>query len=279
MDFISDLVSLIVGAAIAIAAPETVPLERQLAHTYQVGPGATVLVDISGGRISVVPSSGRDATVRLIQRVHTTSEREAENALRDYTVVMTQDNGGVRLTTRRSSGASVGLWRRPRVQMDAELTVPPDVVLDVKTSGGSIEIRGERTARIDAHTSGGSIKVEGGSGPIAVNTSGGSIRIGRTTSTLRARTSGGSVHVDHVAASASDVDVSTSGGSVHVGVSPEARLAVDASTSGGRVSVSVSDLRFTTSRRSNSHVTGALNGGGGRLRAHTSGGSVRIEGR
>lgn len=277
MDFISDLVALIVGAAIAIAAPETAPLERELAHTYQVTPGSTVVVDISGGRISVVPSSGRNATVRLIQRVHTTSEREAEAALRDYTVVMTQENGGVRLTTRRSSGPNVGFWRRARVQMDAELAVPPDVVLEVKTSGGSIDIRGERTARINAHTSGGSIKVEGGTASIAVNTSGGSIRIGRTTSTLRARTSGGSVHVDHVDASASDVDVSTSGGSVHVGVSTAARLTVDASTSGGRVSAS--GLPLATSRHSNSHVSGALNGGAGRLRAHTSGGSVRIEGR
>jgi DUF4097 and DUF4098 domain-containing protein YvlB len=158
--------------------------------------------------------------------------------------------------------------------MDAELTVPPDVRLELNTSGGSIVVQGLRHAPVRAHTSGGSITVDGGNTPIAVNTSGGSIRIGHIGHTLRAHTSGGSIRVAEVAASATDVEVSTSGGSVRVGVAPTARLTVEASTSGGRVSVD--GLAIDTSLRSRTHVTGRLNGGGGQLRASTSGGSVRI---
>lgn len=277
MALLSDLFAFVVGAAVAIVMPDIAPLERELAQTYQVAPGSTVAVDIFGGRIRVTSGPGRDATLRLIQRVHTSSEREADAALRDYTVVITREGSGARLTARLRGGLGLDFWRRTRVQIDAELVVPADVVLDLQTSGGSIHVQGERSAAIEARTSGGSIDIDGGSAPVAVNTSGGSIRIGRTTSALRARTSGGSIRVDRVDASATDVDVRTSGGSVYVGVSPAARLSIDASTSGGRVSVT--HLSVATSRQSHTHVTGALNGGGGRLHARTSGGSVRIEGR
>lgn len=277
MALLTDLFTFIVGAAVAIVMPDVASLDRELVQTYQVAPGSTVAVDISGGRIRVTSGTGREATLRLIQRVHTRSEREAEAALRDYTVVLAREGSGARLTARPGRGASLDFWRRPRVQLEAELVVPADVLLDLRTRGGSIHVQGERSAAIEAKTSGGSIQVDGGSAPIAVNTSGGSIHIGRTTNALRARTSGGSIRVDRVDASASDVDVSTSGGSVHVGVSPAARLSIDASTSGGRVTLT--NLSIAATRQSHTHVTGNLNGGGGRLHARTSGGSVRIEGR
>jgi hypothetical protein len=274
MDLISDLVAFVVSAATAVFAPQVAPLERQIERTYQVEPGSTVDVDLSGGRILVMPGTGRTVEITLVQRVHTANERDADAALADYTVDIAQQDNTVRLVARRKRGVDIGLWRRIRVNMDAEIAVPADVQLDLDTSGGSIEIRGLRTAPVDARTSGGSIRVDGGQAPIAANTSGGSIRIGHAGQRVRAHTSGGSVRVEYVAPSANDVEVSTSGGSVRVGVATSARLQLDASTSGG--SVSVDGLSLQTSRRSRTHIVGTLNGGGGRLKASTSGGSVRI---
>lgn len=274
MDLISDLVAFVIAAATAVVAPQVAPLERRIEQTYQVAPGSTVTVELSGGRITVVPGAGRSAAITLVQRAHTTSERDADAALADYTVLLTQQDGDVRLVARRKGGLDFGVWRRIRVNMDAEIAVPADVRLELNTSGGSIEIRGLRRAPVRAHTSGGSIRVDGGDTPIAVNTSGGSIRVGHIGQTLRARTSGGSIRIAQVAASATDVDVSTSGGSVRVGVDPAARLTIEGSTSGG--SVSVDGLALQASRRSRTHIAGQLNGGGGRLKASTSGGSVRI---
>lgn len=274
MDLISDLVAFVIATATAVVSPQIAPLERQLERTYQVAPGSSVAVDLSGGRILVVPGTGTTATITLLQRVHTSSEREADAALEDYTVDFSQQDGVVGLVARRKRGIDFSPWRQIRVNMDAEIAVPPTVKLDLNTSGGSIEIRGRRSGQIQAHTSGGSITVEGGSAAIAVNTSGGSIRVDHAGNTLHARTSGGSIRVNEVADSATEVDVRTSGGSVRVGVAPSARISVDASTSGGRVSVD--GLALETSQRSRTHVTGRMNGGGGRLRASTSGGSVHI---
>ena len=274
MDLIADVLAYLFTAALGLAAPGTVPLERQVERTYQVAPGATVRADLSGGRIVVVPSPSRTARVTLVQRVHTANQRDADAALDNYTVELGQTDGNVQLTARWKRGVTIGLWRQIRVNMDAELAVPSDVVVDLHTSGGSIDIRGMRTARVNARTSGGSISVEGGNAPIDVDTSGGSIRIGEVAETVRAHTSGGSIRISKVTTAATVVDAQTSGGSVHVGIDPAARLWVDASTSGG--SVSVSGLPLATASRSRTKVEGTLNGGGGRLRAHTSGGSVRI---
>lgn len=273
MDLIADLIAFVVATATAVVGPMAPPLERTVERTYQVAPGSTVAVDLSGGRVLVIPGTGRTLQIKLVQRVQATSEREFDAALESYNVAFSQEGAQVRLLARRKSGL-VSPWRGPSVNMNAEISVPSDVRLDLRTSGGSIEVRGLRDAPVDARTSGGSIVVEGGGSPIAADTSGGSIRIGRAGSTLSARTSGGSIRVAEVSASASNVDVSTSGGSIRIGIDPEAKLNLEASTSGGRVSVD--GLTVQTSRRTNAHLTGELNGGGGRLRASTSGGSVRI---
>ena len=274
MDVISNFVALVMAAATALLAPQVAPLERRVERTFQVTSGSTVAIELSGGRITVVPGSGRAATITLVQRVHVTTERDADAALASYHVAFAQTTAGVHVEARRKTGLIVNSWREPRVNIDAEVAVPPDVRLDLHTSGGSIAVEGVHRAPIAARTSGGSITLDEAHAPVDVRTSGGSIRVAHAGGTLLARTSGGSIRIGEVSASAGTIDVRTSGGSISLGIAPSAQLDIDASTSGGRVSVE--DLPLLASQRSNHHVTGRLNGGGGSLRASTSGGSVRI---
>jgi hypothetical protein len=81
--------------------------------------------------------------------------------------------------------------------------------------------------------------------------------------------------VDYVGPSARSVGLDTSGGSINVGVDPRASLTISADTSGGRVSVEGLDL--TQVVRERQRIAGTVNDGAGTLRAHTSGGSIRIE--
>lgn len=275
MTLITDFVALLLSAFTAVIGPSFGPLERRVERSFEVAPGSAVAVDISGGSISVTTGPGRTARLVLVQRVEAASEREADEAIARYSVSLSQAGDQVRLATRRKNDGTWGLGRRQHVNMNAELIVPADVRLDLDTSGGSIGVRGDRTAEVSADTAGGSISVDGGRAAFDLDTSGGSIRVGHALSVLRAHTSGGSITVGHVGASARDVVVQTSGGSIRVGVAPDARLTVDASTSGG--SVSADALPLNISARSRSALTGTLNGGGGgRLHAATSGGSVSI---
>lgn len=102
----------------------------------------------------------------------------------------------------------------------------------------------------DLRTSGGGIEVGDLSGRVEARTSGGGIKLGRLGGSVVARTSGGSITL---AEAHGPVDLKTSGGNINVG-----RVAAgpaELSTSGGGI-----------------HVEAVEHG----IRAHTSGGSVRV---
>ena len=139
---------------------------------------------------------------------------------------------------------------------------------------GRIGIQGDRSAEVRAETSGGAIAADGGRAPFVLNTSGGSIKVARALGQLHAETSGGSVSVDYVGPSANDIDLETSGGSIRIGLDPQARLNITAGTSGG--TVRIEGLPFAGSAERRSHASGTMNGGGGRLRASTSGGGITL---
>lgn len=274
MSLISDAAAFVLAAITAVIGPSLGPLERRVERSFDIRPDSAVVVDISGGSISVATVPGRTARLTLVQRVNAETESEADAALARYDLTFEQRGDGIVLAFRSKGNSRFGWRSRGHVSVSAELEVPADARLNLDTSGGSITVRGAREAAVMADTSGGSITVDGGGGELNLDTSGGSIRVGHALGVLRADTSGGSITVDHVGASARDVTVTTSGGSIRVGVARAARLNIDASTSGG--GVSVSDLPLAVTSTGRSKVIGALNGGGGRLHAATSGGSVRI---
>lgn len=246
--------------------------ERTLTRTFTVRPDARLQVDIQGG--SITTQTGEPGTIRieLTERVHAESEAQMDRALEPYEVSATQAGDLVSVVARRRRDSSWTVTRH-NVSFSARVTVPPDVALSLGTSGGSVTVRGERTADVKARTSGGSIRVDEG-GALDLDTSGGSITVERALRRLSADTSGGGITVRYVGGSATDVKLSTSGGSIRVGVDPAASLRVDAGTSGG--SVQVNGLPFDVSDRERSNVHGQLNDGRGLLRASTSGGSITI---
>jgi hypothetical protein len=253
-------------------------IERQLERTFTVAAGSTVVVGITGGPNTVETGPGRSMQLTLAQRFrNVATDAEADQALRDYDVSAVQQGGTVTLTARRHRDADRG-WRRgePNVSFEATLTIPADVVLDLHTSGGPITVRGERSAGVKVQTSGGSITVAGGRADFDLDTSGGPIRVGRVMGNVIAHTSGGSITVDYVGPSATDVSLDTSGGAIRVGVDRAAKLDISASTSGG--GVDVENLPFETRTIRRSRAVGTINGGGGRLTANTSGGSIAIKG-
>ena len=248
-------------------------LERRTERTFDVAPGSVVRVSISGGPITVSsgPAGRVDAT--LIEEVFASSERDAEEALANIESTVAQQGDEIQVTGRRKRGANWTAWNGRGTRFTANLVVPPDVRLELGTSGGRIRVDGERTASVTADTSGGSITVAAGR-DLTLDTSGGGIRVGQVLGALDADTSGGSITVDYVGSSARDVRLATSGGGIRVGLDPQAALTIEAGTSGG--GVSVDGLPFEPERRDRSHARGTLNGGGGRLTATTSGGSIRI---
>jgi hypothetical protein len=275
MTHATRLVAVLPVVALAACVDHAAVLERRLERSFQVAAGSTVRVELSGGSVTALTGPPGVVQVSVRQTVHTNeSEAAANRRLEEYLVDATQEGGEVVVVGRRKSLLSWVQWGGDHVRLSATVTAPPDVRLDLGTSGGRITVRGERLAAVRAATSGGSVSVDGGPADLALNTSGGSIRVARALGRLNADTSGGGITVDYLGASARDVVLQTSGGSIRVGVDPSASVALDAGTSGG--SVRVEDLPFDALSHGRSHASGIINGGASRLRASTSGGGVTI---
>jgi hypothetical protein len=77
-------------------------LERRLERTFTVAAGSLVIVEITGGPITVETGSGRSMRLTLEQRFETVSgEAEADQVLRDYDVSAVQQGETVTLTAER----------------------------------------------------------------------------------------------------------------------------------------------------------------------------------
>lgn len=169
---------------------------------------------------------------------------------------------------------------------------------DVKTLGGDIEI-GPVKGNLEAQTLAGDVRAISVAGAAKVETSGGDIRIGRVDGGFAARSGGGDIVVPLVTGA---VMAETAGGDVRIAVaSRQLREGVSIQNGGGDVSLTLpADFRGTVeltvteadpseivirsdfpevsiSRREGTVTgTGALNGGGEKVRVQTTSGTIRL---
>jgi hypothetical protein len=251
---------------------------------FNVAAGGTLRLDAGTGSIRIV-TGGTGVAVEVIRKAR---GQGADDVLREHKIDFSQSGNDVVITSDFENH-----WDHwfSDYEVQWNIRVPAQYNLDVKTSGGSIDLA-DIGGTVAAHTSGGSIRtghlagaskltssggsitVGGAAAEVSANTSGGSIDIGDTASNVEAHTSGGSISLAHIAG---EVLARTSGGNIRI---EDAKGRVDASTSGGSITASISrqpsgDSRLTTS---GGGVTVNLASGiGVELDAHASGGGVHSD--
>ncbi len=274
----SFLVLTILVAAGAFAADDVIR------RGFNVAPGGTLKLDADIGSIKIV-TGGTGVAVEVIREAH---GRKGAEVLREHEIRFQQSGNDVIITSEFEDR-----WDRWFRNYDVQwnIRVPSRYNLDLRTSGGSIELAdiggtvvartsggSIRTGRLNGtselKTSGGSISVGGATANVVAHTSGGSITIGDTTGPVEARTSGGSIKLARIGG---EVIARTSGGGIRI---DDAKSSVDASTSGGSIHASLSAQPKGDSRLSTSGggVTMEIASGiAVDLDAHSSGGGVHSD--
>lgn len=211
----------------------------------------SVEVATSGGSILVAHEAGQNNRIEVYIKGNNGNElskAEIEERLKEkYELVIETSGNKVRAIARTKKGFND--WRNS-LSISFKIYGPAKMDTDLKTSGGSISLKGLEGNQEFA-TSGGSLKVEGIKGDIDGATSGGSINISGSEGKIELATSGGSISASNCKG---DIDLATSGGSLKL---DNLEGTIDAKTSGGSVS--------------GSNVKGELKTG-------TSGGSIRLSG-
>jgi hypothetical protein len=285
------LVSLLgLTASIAVAS------DRDFDQRFIAAQGSHFVLDTDEGSVTIVGHDSRDLIIHA-----------DISGTEDFKVTAQQSSSGVTVLGRSHFHWYNILFNYSSVHFRVQ--VPRDVALELKSSGGRLEVSGvsagvqgstsggrielrDVAGNIDMHTSGGGIDAENLRGSTRMRTSGGSIDINHVVGDLEVHTSGGHVelgdidgkinadtsggHVRVEARSNHGISLSSSGGKVTLLLPADVRASIDARTGGGRVHT---DFPVTVGELSDdsAYLRGQINGGGDPVTLHSSGGGIYIE--
>jgi DUF4097 and DUF4098 domain-containing protein YvlB len=304
---------LTVLAAALATSPAFARIERTVEKSFSVQPGGTLTVSTHGGNITVSPGAGSEVTVTARQVFgRAKTEAEADRLAAELELTIEQQGNNVQASARSPRKARFSWGGQQQVSVHFMVTVPREFDVNLRTSGGNIEV-GDLQGTAEVRTSGGNLRLGRIQGPVKAatsggnvtvvealerleaSTSGGNIQVDRATGSTRLRTSGGSITVAHASgaldASTSGgnvratvdgpmhgpVALNTSGGSVELQVLAGAAFRLDASTSGGRVRADGLTITLDSSGARRDRISGVVNGGGPDVRLRSSGGNVTVK--
>lgn len=273
---------------------------------FNVSGAVSLEVQTSGGSIQVYGSNENEVVVEMYVRRNGRYIEPGAAVLEDYSIDISQDGNKIKAIADRRSGKGWNWNSRDNYSVSFIVYAPRETRTRLKTSGGSLtaknlegsqELRtsggsittegteGEMVLKtsggsisitdargnVDANTSGGTIRVEALFGNLDAHTSGGSITLRGIEGNVDARTSGGSIRAE-ITAPADNIDLKTSGGSITITVPRERGYEID--LDGNRVYAELVNFSGEAER---DEIRGTFNGGGTKIKAKTSGGSVRLE--
>lgn len=286
---------LLLGSSVSIAQ------EAYRTETFPANNNVKIEVITSGGSIEMIGEDTDEVRVEMYVRKRGRTIMPEDDDLSEFEITIEKQGNKVIAEAKRDR--KWGNWNGPSISF--KVYGPVRSVSELKTSGGSIELTnlmGDQSARtsggsitaervggdVELKTSGGSISLRDIEGRADVNTSGGRIHAENITGGILANTSGGSITLENITG---DVDARTSGGSINAEVVNPAEK-IELRTSGGSITVVVprekgydvdlrgnrvrADLENFRGEYDKNDIEGTLNGGGIKLYARTSGGSVSL---
>lgn len=269
-------------ALVLLAASSVNAAEKRLDRNFTVAPGGVLSVDADGASVRVTGNDADQVGVRMLIR-------GSDDDLANSKLEAVQSADGVTVTLRKSRKGGWFNWGSWNTEERIEVTVPRRYSVNVRTGGGSVELRditgaanlrtsgGDVSARnvtgnVELRTSGGAILADTIRGDVDADTSGGDVRLLHVDGKVRGDTSGGSVRVSLVGTNRG-ISATTSGGDIELTLPRAATGDLDATTSGGEVT---SEIPVSVTGVKDGQLRGPINSGGELIRLHTSGGSIRV---
>jgi hypothetical protein len=250
--------ALLFAAATAGAAA----LDQTFDRTYDVRPGARLVLDNVNGRVTVTAWNQPRVRVRAEQHVESHDSAAAKKTMAGL-VNVAADANGLRIHTNHPKNTDgffawlAGMNVETRVNY--EIVVPRSMNLDVETVNGTVAASNVN-------------------GVLRFSTTNGRINIERCSGELEASTTNGGIAAELLTVvPGRPVRLSTTNGRITVALPRTIVTRLDAGTSNGSIN---SDIPVLTSSSSRHSLRGTINGGGtAELRLHTTNGSIEIKGR
>jgi hypothetical protein len=283
--------------------------EDNVRKSFQVRPGGALFLDSDLGSVEIRTQDGDRVDVLVIKK----SRRPGDKKILDEFVVRMDQKG--RDVEIRGDFIRKGLSRLfsrlgNRLRVSYVITVPREYDLELRTTGGGIDVEpiqgdvmarstggslhfetvtGNLTARstgggitcravegdADLGTTGGGIETGPIRGSIKAHTTGGSIRIREAGGFIRAKTTGGSIRAGFAGQPERDCYLQTTGGGITLFLAEDVGFDLNARSTGGHIT---SDMPMSLKGRITKRaISGRLNGGGPELYVRSTGGSITVK--
>jgi DUF4097 and DUF4098 domain-containing protein YvlB len=254
---------LVLAAGGAIAASD---FESNLEKTFHVSPGGKFTLEADQGSCKVSPVEGNEVRVRVLRKIEGASKAQADEIFTNQQVTFQQNGGTVSVEAKNKKNLS--MWRQqPYLQVRYEINIPKTFNVDLRTSGGDIQV-GDLEGWVKARTSSGTIDLGRAAGDVDAGNSGGNIVVAEAGGSVKGTTSSGSIRVGKALRKA---ELSNSGGDIQIGEGGEA---VEVKTSSGSIKVQRAKGQLKAANSGGDIFVGTAEGD---VTAETSSGAIQLD--
>lgn len=251
---------LIAILTLAATVANATTLEETFDRTFDVQPGALLVLSNVNGRVTIHASNEPRVKLHAEKKVESRDPEAARRAMAEMSIEATAANGGVRVVTHEPRSSSDGFWsfllgENVNSSVTYDVTVPAKMDLDISNVNGRVAIS-DVSGRLRAETTNGKIELERCAGTVDASTTNGAIR-----AELLQITAGRNLSLE------------TTNGRITLIVPGSLAANVDAETTNGSIS---SDLPVTAKSIDSNTLRGSVNGGGPVLRLRTTNGGIEI---
>lgn len=211
--FRSTLAAVVSIFALIICADALATTEENVAETFDVSPGAKLVVDVDFGNIEVTRGAENNVAVTAYRKLSAESEAREKEYTDAVPIRITREGNTVIVRARRAEEQRHWNWRGS-TNMEARYTIraPANLEALLSTGGGSINAS-ELNGRMKANTGGGDLKFAHLRGPLNAESGGGNIELTACNGAIQTETGGGKITTE---GGSGGLTVSTGGGSIGV---------------------------------------------------------------
>jgi DUF4097 and DUF4098 domain-containing protein YvlB len=217
--------ALFVAGAVAVKADQDI-----ITKTFPVKAGGKLRLNVDRGSVHITTSSSDKVDVKITRELKRGSTAEIKAVLEQHKIELSSTDNEVKIEAQNPH--KLFDFNNPlhRLQVDYTISIPARFDVDIKTSGGNIEVT-DLEGKTVVHTSGGNLKLGSINGPIKANTSGGNITVTKCEGDAEVNTSGGDLNLGEIKG---NLVAHTSGGGITL---EKTKGSVKANTSGGNIRV------------------------------------------
>ncbi len=270
---------LVTVSLLAAGAAGAETLTEKLDRTLPLQAGSQVRLSNVNGSVTLEAWDRNEVRIEAEKKVKAGDADVARKYMAQLKIDITQGPDGLRIDTkhpRRESGLFDWMFGKDvNANVTYRLHVPRRAALSIASVNGGVSVTGTR-GKANLETVNGGITVKDVQGAMTLETVNGSIDVLRSAGALKAGSVNGAIEAQLSGLpDGSEIRLTSTNGGILLRLPQDARLSIDAGTTNGRVN---SDLSIEGGQPGKRSLKGDLNGGGGKLYARTTNGSIDING-